>query len=218
MQAKPYAAVKSEFIGYCSVHEGLVVFCAEPFESWSQIGESEGQFRVRLGQELREARDAAIDDLRKKFAKKAVPLEERLRRAEAAVQREKDQEKGAWMQTAMSVGTGVLGALLGRKTISATTVSRGATAARQAGRAWSQKGDVTRAEDTVGAVHAMLDALDAECSAEIAAMSTRFDAATIPLETQTLVPFKKNILVTAVGVAWVPFFRVSESSLEPAWE
>ena len=173
---------------------------------------------MRLGQELREARDAAIDDLRKKFAKKAVPLEERLRRAEAAVQREKDQEKGAWVQTAMSVGTGVLGALLGRKTISATTVSRGATAARQAGRAWSQKGDVTRAEDTVGAVHAMLDALDAECSAEIAAMSTRFDAATIPLETYNLVPFKKNILVTAVGVAWVPFFRVSESSLEPAWE
>jgi hypothetical protein len=217
LQAPAYKPLKDEFAAWCYANEGLQVLRAEPLNTWSQPGESEADFRSRLAQSAREARDAAVSALRTKYAKKAAPLEERLRRAEAAVDKEKQEQKGAWIQTAASIGGGVLGALLGRKASGLLGRTATASTVRQASSAWKQQGDVGRAEDSVAAVRQQLEALNAECTAEIDATTAQFDAATVPLSRETLTPLKKNIIVTAVGVAWVPYFQVSETSLEPAW-
>ncbi len=217
LQSPTYTALKTQFTEECFANEGLELLCAEALDTWSQPGESERDFRARLAQLARERRDAATDELRSKFAKKAVPLEERLRRAQATVEKEKQEQKGAWMQTAVSVGTSVLGALLGRKTFGVGTMSKGASSIRQASQAWKQQGDVGRAEDTVQAVQALLDDLDRQCTAEMAALEKSFDAASMPLQKQAIPPMKKNIVVTAVGIAWLPHFENRDGSLEPAW-
>jgi hypothetical protein len=213
LQAPAYTALKAGFIDYCFASEGMELLYSDVLDAWSQPGESEGAFRARLAQISREARDEAVQALRTKYARKAAPLEERLRRSEAAVAKEKEQQKGAWIQTAATLGGSVLGALFGRKKVSIAS----AATVRQASSAWKQQGDVGRAEDTVAAVRQQLEALDAECSAEITALAAKLDAMTTPLKHQTVAPLKKNIAVTAVGVAWVPFFQVSATELEPAW-
>ena len=213
LQASAYTALKAGFIDHCFASEGMELLYSDVLDAWSQPGESEGAFRARLAQISREARDEAVQALRTKYARKAAPLEERLRRSEAAVAREKEQQKGAWVQTAATLGGSVLGALFGRKKVSIAS----AATVRQASSAWKQQGDVGRAEDTVAAVRQQLEALDAECSAEITALAAKLDAMTTPLKQQTVAPLKKNIAVTAVGVAWVPFFQVSATELEPAW-
>ena len=50
-------------------------------------------------------------------------MEERIRRADQAVQREQDQARGAGMDAAISLGATVLGAIFGRKKVSASTSS-----------------------------------------------------------------------------------------------
>jgi hypothetical protein len=217
LQAPAYKVLKEEFADWCYGHEGLEVMYAEALDAWSQPGETEAEFRARLAQAAREARDAAVEALRTKYAKKAAPLEERLRRAEAAVTKEKQEQQGAWIQTAASIGGSVLGALLGRKKSGLLSRTATSSTVRQASTAWKQQGDVGRAEETVAAIHQQLDALDAECTAEMDALATKLDAATLPLARQVITPLKKNIVVTAVGVAWLPYVRVSETSLEPAW-
>jgi hypothetical protein len=217
-RASDYTAVRDEFVEYCYVSEGIELFHCEALDAWSQMGEAEGEFRARLSQQVRETRDASVEALRAKFAKKAAPIEERLRKAEAAIAREKDQSRGAWLQTAVSVGAGMLGALFGRKVMSGSTITRGATAARAAGRAWQQQGDVGRAAESAEAVKQQLDALETELKGEIAELEDRFDCTKTPLQGLRINPLKKNIVVTAVGVAWLPYFRVSATSLEPAWE
>lgn len=216
LQAKGYTAAKGEFTEYCYASEGLELFYAEPLGLWSQPDETEGQFRARLAQASRESRDAAVEELRAKFRKKAAPLEERLRKAETAIAKEKQEQKGAWVQTAAQIGTSVLGVLFGRK--KGGLIGTATTSARQASSAWKQQGDVGRAEDNADAVRKQLDALDAECSAEMDALTARLDTSRMPLQSQTLPPLKKNIVVTALGIAWLPFFQVSDTALEPAWE
>jgi hypothetical protein len=212
LQARAYTALKASFVDYCFASEGMELLYSDVLDTWSQPGESEGVFRARLAQISREARDEAVQALRTKYARKAAPLEERLRRSEAAVIKEKEQQQGAWIQTAATLGGSVLGALFGRKKVSIASAT-----VRQASSAWKQQGDVGRAEDTVAAVRQQLEALDAECSAEITALAAKLDALTTPLKYQTVAPLKKNIVVTAVGVAWMPFFQVSATELEPAW-
>ena len=135
----------------------------------SKPGESEADFRGRLQQDAREERDAAADRLRQKYAARLASLQERLRRAEQAVGREKQESMQAGVQTAISVGATVLGAIFGRKAVSSATIGRATTAARSAGRTMKQAGDVQRAEETEGAIRQQIQALEDELQAELAA-------------------------------------------------
>ena len=178
----------------------------------SKPGESEADFRARLQQEAREMRDGDADKLRQKYAAKLASLQERLRRAEQTVGREKQESMQAGVQTAISVGATVLGALFGRKAVSTSTIGRATTAARSAGRTMKQAGDVQRAEESAGAVRQQIQELETELNEELAARSAASDPITEKLETVELRPKKSDITVKAVRLVWRPYRGSS-----PAW-
>ena len=171
----------------------------------SKPGESEADFRGRLQQGARERRDAAAGALRAKYAPRLAALQERLRRAQQTVAREKQEATQAGLQTAISVGATVLGALFGRKTLSATTIGKATTAARGAGRTMKQAGDVGRAQETAGAVEDQIRQLDAELQAEIDASAAATDPATEKLESLSLRPKKTDVTVRRVALLWLPY-------------
>ena len=82
----------------------------------------------RFRQESVPAFLAEVEQLRQKMAPKVAALEERIRKAEQAVLREKEQSKQSIFSAALSFGSSVLGAFMGRKVISATNISKAATA------------------------------------------------------------------------------------------
>lgn len=120
----------------------LVLLRSKRFGMTSLLGESEGEFRARLAQAVREKRDLEVEKLRNKYGKRFITLKDRLMRAEQAISREDEQAKARKMQTAISFGTAILGAFLGRKTVSATSASRVGTAMRSASRMRAEKMDV----------------------------------------------------------------------------
>ena len=178
----------------------------------SKPGESESDFRGRLQQDVREKRDAAADSLREKYAAKLAALQERLRRAQQAVGREKQESVQAGVQTAISVGATVLGAIFGRKAVSSTTIGKATTAARSAGRTMKQAGDVQRAEETEGAIRQQIQELEGELQAELAAQAAATDPTSEALEKISLRPKKTDITVRRVGLVWLPY-----RGGQPAW-
>ena len=106
----------------------------------SEPGEDERDFRIRLAMLAREMRNEQCEQLRQKYASKLRTLEDRVRRAEQKVDRERNEASGAKMQSIISFGATVLSSVLGRKRISSTTVSRASTAARGATRAGATSG------------------------------------------------------------------------------
>jgi hypothetical protein len=121
-------------------------------------------------QRTREQRDAAVEKLRQQYAPKLARAEEKLRNALQVVAREKDQARAAQVQTAISVGATILGSLFGNKRVTSTGVGRATTAARGAGRAMQQQGDVKRAEEDARAAQATIDELNEELQTKIDAL------------------------------------------------
>src|SRR6185503_7801712 len=121
-------------------------------------------------QQLREARDAAVEKLRKEYAPKLARAEEKLRNAQQVVAREKDQARAAQAQTAISVGSTILDVLLGNKRVTKTSIGRATTAARGAGRAMQQQGDVKRAEEDARSAEAEIERLNDELQRKVAAL------------------------------------------------
>ncbi len=180
--------------------EPLRLWSCPPLKETSRPGEDRGDFVLRVTQSGREARDAAVDALRKKYASRFQTLADQLRRAEERVQREKAQYDQQKYQTAVSTGAAVLGALLGRR----RGIGGVATAARSAGRAQQQKGDIDRAAAEVAARRQQLEALQAEVEERIRATQSGADPSTLPIEEVAIPPRKADTVVERLLLAWVP--------------
>ena len=164
-----------------------------------------------------EKRDLEVDKLRKRYAAKAKTREDRLQRAQQALQREQEQVSKKRLDVVVSAGNAILGALLGRKKLSSTTASRIGTAIRSAGGASKESADVERAGETVAKVQADLEALNAELEKEVAALDTAFDAQAEELEEILVRARNTDIAVPVFGLAWLPFTREEDGRLQPAW-
>ena len=182
----------------------------------SNPGEAERDFRIRLQQLGNEQRDLKVAKLRERYEKKVATQEERLRRAQQAVEREAEQAKAQKIDTALSFGTAVLGALLGRKRISATSASRVGTAVRKAGRAGQQAGDVRRAKETVASVQAKLAELEAAFEKDVEALDAAFDAQAETLEEVAVNPRATDVHVGMIGIGWFPYVEDADGRLRPA--
>ncbi len=209
---KSYDAWKKGFADALFRIAKLELLKSDALDELSEPGESEKDFRVRLAQAARERRDQASEKLRTKYAPKLQVLQDRLRRAEQNRAKQKEQSTAAKISTAVSFGTAILGAFLGRKTISAASVSKVATAARAGTRAIQESSDVGRAEETVEAVQQQLNDLQAQFDAEVASVAGAMDPATEQFERIVLKPKKTNITVRTLVLAWAPY-----ASDEPAW-
>lgn len=199
-----YAGWGKDFGAWVARTEKITLLRSPSTGVVSSPDESERDFRVRLQQAAREERDAQAEALQRKYAPKLATLQERLRRAQMAQEREAEQARAAKMSAAVSMGTTILGALFGRKTISATTIGRAGTVARTASRTYKESQDVARAGETVAAVQQQIDDLNSELQSELAALHSRVEAATERFEEVEVRPKKTNINVKLVCLAWVP--------------
>jgi hypothetical protein len=216
-QVKNYEKWAKDFTAWIFSHHTLPLYKSSALGQTSKPGEEERDFRIRLQQSAHEQRDAAAEKLRQKYTPKIAALQERLRRATAAKEREAQQAKRAKLDSVISLGSTLLGAFLGRKAMSRTNVGRAATTMRGVGRAMDQSGDVDRAGETVEAIQQQLADLETQFRSDTNALTSAIDPSTESLETIELRPSKSNIHVRLVALVWLPFTRDAAGVTNPAY-
>ncbi len=216
-KAKSYGDWNKEFGGWLFRTQKMELFRSPGTKDISKPGESERDFRVRLQQTGREQRDKGAEILRQKYASKIATLQERIRRAELAREKQQAESRSSQVQAAISVGASILGAFLGRKTISASNIGRATTAIRSAGRVMKESKDVGVAEENVAALQKQLTDLEAQFKSESDALAAATDPLNERLETLSIKPIKSNIALKLVTLAWTPYWREAHGGLTPAW-
>jgi hypothetical protein len=201
-KAKNYAVWSKQLATWLSANEAIDLMKSPSSGEVSNPDESERDFRARLQHTGRESRDGAVEALRKKYGPKQAALEEKLRRAKQAAERESQQATGAKLQTVISLGATIASAFFGRKAISVSTLGRATTVARGAGRAMKESEDTQRAEETVAAIAEQQRQLEADLTAEIAALDPSSATATEKFERVALKPKKGNVNVKLVALVW----------------
>lgn len=201
-QPKSYAKLSTALKDFLYRTHELDIWKCPSLKQFSRPGESEGDFRARLSQGAREQRDLLVDKLRSKYAPKLALVQERIRRAQQKIEKEKAQASEQTMSAAMSFGTSLLGALFGRKLASTANVGRAATAMRSAGRAGRERQDVTQAEENLETLQHQLQDLEAQFQAETEALEATASPDRLLLEEITIKPKKADISVTRVALAW----------------
>jgi hypothetical protein len=216
--AKQFDAWKKQLADAMFRTAKLSLLRSSGLEEVSKPGESERDFRARLAQSAREERDRLAEELRKKYAPKMATIQERIRKAEQQLEVQKTQSRDAKLGSFLSAGAAVLSAFLGRKAISASSVSRGITAAKSVGKTMKESGDVGRAEENIESLQQQLADLETQFKADTDAAAARIDPTTEKLESIAIKPKKTNITVRLLALAWTPTWVDASGTATSAWE
>lgn len=215
--AKSYPGWNKDYKRWLRQHENITLYRSKRFRLTSEAGETEGDFRTRLQDAASEKRDLAIAKVRKRYAGKVTTLENRLMRAEQTVAVQKQQSTKRKLDTAVSFGTAILGAVLGRKRLSSSSATRMGTAIKTASSARKEAADVERAKQTTAKVKADIAALSKALEKEVADLDTSFDAQSEALEEIVVRAKSTDIYVAATGLVWLPYTSGEKGRLTPAW-
>lgn len=202
LHAPSYTNWKKQLGSHLSRTEALTVARCPATGATMAPGDDEAGFRARLALALREKRDAEVARLRAKYAPQLTRLDDQRRRAEERVERERAQLSDRKMQTAVSVGTSLLGALFGRKGLSVANANRVGTAARNAGRISREKQDVERATESLEVIAQRRADLEREFETEIARVQQEFDPATTTVEKLSIPARKSDLEIIEFAVVW----------------
>ena len=203
------------FLKWAPRNTGIKLFsCSEPKEVGTP-GETRGEFVARLEMMRREKRDEDVEKLRKKYASRFNTLQNRLLRAEQAIERESEQASQRKMDTVVSFGSALASAFLGRK-INVTAASRVGTAISKAGRLKKEKEDVARAEERAGSVREEIEKLESRLADEIEEIKAK-TSEPVSVEEVMLRPKRSDVSIVLSGLVWLPWRKNPQGGLEPLW-
>ena len=217
LKISSYAAWSRSFKDWVYRNRKIDLLRSPSLKMVSRPGEGERDFRIRLQMAGREQRDEQVEKLREKYQSKISRLQERIRTAEYAMEREKEQAKQQKLQTAISLGTTIFSALLGREAVSRSSMSRASTTVSRAGRILKEKKDVERAEEKLQVLNEQVSELQALMAKDVEEIRASLDPLTEKLEAFTVSPKKSDISVSMVTLAWAPYWQEERGGLTPAW-
>jgi hypothetical protein len=203
-RSKSYPQWTKDLKNYLYRDRTFPLWTCPKLKAWSRPGETERDFRLRLVQASREERDKHVEALRVKYARKQAAIQEQIRRAYERLEREQAQASRSTWDATIAIGSSVLGALLGRKKVTKTNVTRATTAAKAATRAAQERGDVSQAAGSLASLRREYDELQTSLEEEIQLLDAALRPESLVLEPTPLRPKKTDITIERVVLAWTP--------------
>ena len=209
---KGFGALENALEDRVHQHESRTVFRCEKYKAWSKPDEDRAAFVARMELLVREERDRKLETLRERYQREVDKLETKIDRAEDKVEREKRQYSTQKVDTAVTVGGALLGAIFGRRVL-----RRATSAVRSGNRAARARGDIERAEEAVRDLQEDLTELKDETKDAIGDIKeTSIEAP--PIETRDVRPTKRDIRIEGLSLVWLPYRAASEGEApQPAW-
>ncbi len=180
----------------------LILLRAKGMNIESEVGESLGDFKVRLADRLKEKKEEEVEKLQEKYKVKQERLEKKLDSALAKVEKEESDVSAKKTDTMLSFGAAVVGAFFGRKALSATTVTRAARGIRNVGRISKEKQDVKRAQALVEGIQEDLENLAVEIEEKVEEIAEKYDVDNFELEEFAIKPRRSDIFDVRLALLW----------------
>ncbi len=196
-KAKNYALWQTDFANWLFKTQKLELWRSNTLNISSMVGETDRDFRIRLQQIAREKRDEEVNTLREKYAQKYAKIDERLRRAEMDLQEHEAQIRDQKYQTAISLGTTILGGFLGRKALGGFR-----TTSRDMGRSMKKKREGEYAKENLQSLQEEKQRLESEFQIEVNTLDAKINPIAEDFESIIIAPTKTNIVVRFVALVW----------------
>ena len=197
---KDMKALEERFKNYLYDNTRIELFSSKEFKLLSDSDEELADFKSRVLDFIREDKDKAVEKLTEKYAMKEEKLEKEFIKLQEKLEKEEADVKAITTQSALTLGSSVLGALLGRTKVG--TLNTGVTGLSRASRILKEKQDVERVKKKIDTLTENIQKLEDELKQSIEEMSGKFDIDNYTIETISVKPKKSDIFGINVSLLW----------------
>ena len=176
----------------------------EELDIHQEPGENERDFKIRLQQAAREARDAEVDKLRGKLQSQIDRVTEKLRKEERELAGDQADYESRRSQEWIGIGESVLGFVLGRR--SSRALSNAASKRRMTVQA---RQDIEESEDQIAELKDDLKELEAQIKEGADEITLRWAKSIDNLSVEAVKPRRTDVNVELTALAWLPSWLVS---------
>lgn len=201
MMDKNLKNTSKDFVKYLYQYHTFDLWRYAPLKIDSEPEEPEGEFRKRVALVVKEDRDKRIKKLQEVYGKKIDRVLKQLQRAKEKLHQQKEQVTMQKTRTFVDIGTGILGALFGRR-VTHGGIDKIGTSVKGYGRMQKEKEDVVRAEAKVEEVERKLEKLRDELEEEMEQFPESIDPSELELEKVEIRPRKSDISVEKIFLVW----------------
>lgn len=202
--AKNYDSWKRMLNQHIRTSISLQIYACPGLKTISQADEDERSFKIRIQHVAHEKRDEDLEAMKKKFDVRMQTLENRLTKANQALEKQNALSSQKKLDALVSAGSAVLGAFLGKKTGTASSVSKIGTAVRRTSTAMMSGQGIDQAKENVELLQAQLDEIQVALQGELNEITMKYDQLIEKIETINIRPTSENITIHFIGLAWVP--------------
>jgi hypothetical protein len=201
-EKKEFRALEKGLEEFLYRSKSLRLLYAPAFKEYSDPGENERDFKMRVSQLAREARDDEVDKLNERYDARLRKLEDRIRRAELSLEKKQDAASARDREFMVSIGESLVGMFLGRRSTRAASSSLGKYRMRT-----SAKHAIRDSKEKLEALVREFEELEEELREKIEAISEEWDAVVENLEEVQVNPRRNDIEVEVLAIAWKPHWK-----------
>ncbi len=193
-----YRTYRARLKDYLYRHCSQTLYKSPLLKGYAPPGD-ESDAKAHFAHQVHEQRDEAIEKMRDKYESKLKSIQKKIHSAEDRLERETDQYEQAKRSSWISVGSTLMGALLGGRR------SGIGTAARGFGRASQQKGDIGRAEENLELLQEDFEEMERELQDELDELKERYHPESLELEATEIPPRKSDLKAEDPMILWTPW-------------
>jgi hypothetical protein len=197
---KSLAKKIQDFIYYNTV---LKLKSIEELDVMQGPEESDRDFQIRALQFSRERRDAEVDKLKEKYAKKLDKLEDKIQELEFDLSSDEAEYQARKREEVIGAGESVLSIFLGsRRTTTATTAARRRRMTSKA------KRKVAERKEKIAEAKKDTAELEKELEKGVKEIVEHYEKGVEDITYEELKPRRTDVKVNLVALAWEPYWRI----------
>lgn len=197
-----FKKIQNDAVEFIYRNVKLEAFSVPSLKLESLQDENIESFRMRLQTKLNEIIDYESQKLQEKFEKSTKALEQKLRTAQNKLVKEEADLKNKTIDTAISFGTTLLGALFGKSIKSSTTASKTASGVKNANQALKEKQDVMKAKEDIERIHLDINNLQNEFSKAAKELGYKYSIENFEVKVDNILLRKTDIYDNKMILAW----------------
>jgi len=193
---------KKELSDFIYNTKRLELFSCKALKMESKNGQSKQDFLLEIQDILKEKTDDKVEKIKSRFQTKYGRLEDKLQKLEFKLEKEKSDVTTKTTDTVIGIGMTVLGAIFGRKAMSTSTISRGASAIKKAKSVYGERNDVKNTMLLMDNVKGDMAKLQNDMQDEIDKTNDLFSIDNYEISDIAIKPRRSDVSIEDIAILW----------------
>jgi hypothetical protein len=198
--SKRLSELRKEALDFISRDAKLTILSVPSLKLEAKPDESEAAFKARVGERLDEVYEQKYEELKALYDKKHKVIEDKFSRLSLKLEKEKGDVQNKTIDTFVSIGGGILGALFGGG--KSGNITKAASGVKNANKILKERGDVKLVEQEIAEAQNEAKRVENEFQAKIKSLKEEFSLSKTVYDETVITPRKTDIYDDKMFILW----------------